>query len=246
MLTRSTGAPKAQGASTCATDQIPADLAQRIATAQVLRYAGYIYDETSGLYYCSQRYYDHLTQAFISLDPAQADGQRSGYLYCAGDPVNNVDSSGLSSNLVFKPIPHYTNRYKSYHRSTFSSGRSGIFTYKTSFTHVSIYFLWADRYANQSVSIRITGRLADQDSNLTFGAYYEKRRSSVQHLMHGIPIRNKRSIFIGAKFTATLYKHYGKIAKVTIVANLSVHDTDEAIGSGPPGMRGVRTCYNPF
>ena len=74
---------------------MPADLAQRIATAQVLRYAGYTYDETSGLSYCSQRYYDPLTQAFISLDPAQADGQRSGYLYCAGDPVNSVDETGL-------------------------------------------------------------------------------------------------------------------------------------------------------
>ena len=89
------GAPKTQGTSTCATDKIPADLAQGIATAQILRYAGYTYDETSGLSYCSQRYYDPLTQAFISLDPAQADGQRSGYLYCAGDPVNNVDNSGL-------------------------------------------------------------------------------------------------------------------------------------------------------
>jgi len=94
------GAPKAQGTSTCTTDKIPADLAQRIATAQILRYAGYTYDNSSGRHYCSQRYYDPSTQAFISLDPAQADGQRSGYLYCAGDPVNNVDLSGEEGKVL--------------------------------------------------------------------------------------------------------------------------------------------------
>jgi len=41
-----------------------------------------------------------LTQAFISLDPAQADGQRSGYLYCSGDPVNNVDLSGEEGKIL--------------------------------------------------------------------------------------------------------------------------------------------------
>ncbi|MDO8963249.1 MAG: RHS repeat-associated core domain-containing protein [Coriobacteriia bacterium] len=67
----------------------------RIADAQALRYAGYVYDEFSGLYYCSARYYDPATCQFISRDPAEADGEESAYQYCGGDPVGKVDPSGL-------------------------------------------------------------------------------------------------------------------------------------------------------
>ncbi|MDP2234308.1 MAG: hypothetical protein Q8K89_11775, partial [Actinomycetota bacterium] len=37
---------------------VPAGLAANISQRNVLRYAGYCYDEVSGLYYLSQRYYD--------------------------------------------------------------------------------------------------------------------------------------------------------------------------------------------
>jgi RHS repeat-associated protein len=60
-----------------------------------LRYAGYVYDDESGLYYCSARYYDPITCQFISKDPARADGEESAYQYCGGDPVGKVDSTGL-------------------------------------------------------------------------------------------------------------------------------------------------------
>jgi RHS repeat-associated protein len=59
-----------------------------------LRYAGYVYDDESGLYYCSARYYDPVTCQFISKDPARADGEESAYQYCGGDPVGKVDPSG--------------------------------------------------------------------------------------------------------------------------------------------------------
>jgi RHS repeat-associated protein len=59
-----------------------------------LRYAGYVYDDESGLYYCSARYYDPITCQFISKDPARADGEESAYQYCGGDPVGKVDPSG--------------------------------------------------------------------------------------------------------------------------------------------------------
>ncbi len=51
-----------------------------------LRYAGYVYDDESGLYYCSARYYDPITCQFISKDPARADGEESAYQYCGGGP----------------------------------------------------------------------------------------------------------------------------------------------------------------
>ncbi len=69
------------------------DLA-RIAAAQCLRYAGYTYDSFSGLYYCSQRYYDPVTMQFISRDALQSDGEESAYQYCAGNPVGFTDPTG--------------------------------------------------------------------------------------------------------------------------------------------------------
>jgi RHS repeat-associated protein len=80
-----------------ATTKVPAALAAQIAERNVLRYAGYCYDEMSGLYYLSQRYYDPESACFISKDPARADGEESAYQYCAGDPVGSVDPSGLWS-----------------------------------------------------------------------------------------------------------------------------------------------------
>jgi RHS repeat-associated protein len=70
-------------------------VAAAIAQANPLRYAGCCYDGFSGLYCCSQRYYDPATASFITKDPAKADGEGSAYQYCGGDPVGKVDPSGL-------------------------------------------------------------------------------------------------------------------------------------------------------
>jgi RHS repeat-associated protein len=85
--------------STVTTTALLPDLAlvTRIARLQVLRYAGYVYDEPSGLYYLSQRYYDPATCQFISRDPVGADGEESAYQYCGGDPIGNTDPSGAFS-----------------------------------------------------------------------------------------------------------------------------------------------------
>jgi RHS repeat-associated protein len=80
-----------------ATPDVPLAVAQAISDLQPLRYAGYVWDAESGLYYCSQRYYDPATCQFISRDPAGADAQESSYQYCGGDPVNRVDPTGTSS-----------------------------------------------------------------------------------------------------------------------------------------------------
>ena len=81
-------------AESTATASVDAMLAATIAGANVLRYAGYCFDEHSGLYYLSQRYYDPATCQFITKDPAKADGEESAYQYCGGDPVGSVDPSG--------------------------------------------------------------------------------------------------------------------------------------------------------
>ena len=89
-----------------ATVLITEELAQRIATLQPLRYAGYAWDSEIGLYYCSQRYYDPTIGAFISKDPIKADGELSAYAYCAGDPIGRIDPSGL----IFRSIGNWFSR----------------------------------------------------------------------------------------------------------------------------------------
>jgi len=87
-----------------ATSSVPLAVAQAVSDLQPLRYAGYAWDSETGLYYCSQRYYDPSTASFISRDPAKADGEKSPYMYCAGEPVGGVDPSGMSyyvSSLSF-------------------------------------------------------------------------------------------------------------------------------------------------
>ena len=58
-------------------------------------YTGAVIDRETGLYYLNARYYDPETARFISEDPVR-DGQ-SWYMYCQGDPVNNVDPTGCFS-----------------------------------------------------------------------------------------------------------------------------------------------------
>jgi RHS repeat-associated protein len=89
------GSPIASGTQTRAAGAISAALASSIASGQPLRYAGYGWDAASGLYYCSQRYYDPATFQFISKDTARADGEESAYQYCGGDPISKTDPSGL-------------------------------------------------------------------------------------------------------------------------------------------------------
>jgi RHS repeat-associated protein len=82
------------GIQSQATGLLTAALAGQIASRQVLRYAGYAYDTESGLYYCSARSYDPLTRQFVSIDSAKAEGEKSAYQYCGGNPVGNTDPSG--------------------------------------------------------------------------------------------------------------------------------------------------------
>jgi len=76
-------------------DVITPGLPAAIASHQVLRYAGYVYDSESGLYYLSARSYDPATAQFISPDLAKADGEESAYQYCGGDPIGRTDPTGL-------------------------------------------------------------------------------------------------------------------------------------------------------
>ena len=73
-------------------------------TNQPLRYASYVYDTETELYYLKARYYDQDTARFISRDPDGGDKDnplnQNAYAYANGDPVNNVDPDGQWAFLI--------------------------------------------------------------------------------------------------------------------------------------------------
>jgi len=91
------GTHRSEACTSVAVGSIDAVTAAEILERQPLRYAGYCFDEHSGLYYLSARTYDPATRQFLSKDPAKADGEESAYQYCGGDPVGRVDPSGMTS-----------------------------------------------------------------------------------------------------------------------------------------------------
>ena len=60
------------------------------------RYTGREFDTETGLYFYRARYYDPSIGRFISEDPIRFGGGINFYRYCLNNPVNLIDSLGLS------------------------------------------------------------------------------------------------------------------------------------------------------
>jgi RHS repeat-associated protein len=69
-----------------------------------IRYAGYQYDEESGLYYLNARYYDSVTARFITEDTYQGEKNYplslNLYTYCQNNPIMYDDPSGHSIRSI--------------------------------------------------------------------------------------------------------------------------------------------------
>lgn len=69
------------------------------ANSQPFRYAGYLYDSETGLYYLINRYYDSAVGRFISKEPVLTSPPDSiatnPYVYVRNNPVNSTDPNGL-------------------------------------------------------------------------------------------------------------------------------------------------------
>uniref|UniRef100_UPI0036706B46 RHS repeat-associated core domain-containing protein n=1 Tax=Anoxybacteroides rupiense TaxID=311460 RepID=UPI0036706B46 len=75
-----------------------------LATENPYRYAGYQYDEETGLYYLIARYYHPTHGVFLSMDPDPGDSDdiltQNGYTYANNNPVMLVDPDGRFAWLV--------------------------------------------------------------------------------------------------------------------------------------------------
>ena len=73
-------------------------------SANPYRYAGYRYDEATGLYYLMSRYYDPGVGRFISRDTFHGlenkPSSLNQYIYCENDPSNKIDPDGHSWNFA--------------------------------------------------------------------------------------------------------------------------------------------------
>ena len=68
-----------------------------IGTANPFRYRGYYYDNETGLYYVSSRYYDPEIGRWINADSLLSQGSVLGnnmFAYCLNNPVNMADTTG--------------------------------------------------------------------------------------------------------------------------------------------------------
>lgn len=83
-----------------------APLANAAQLAQVIAWGGHYVDPT-GFYYLGHRYYDPVSGRFISTDPLGQAASKSLYSYCDGDPLNNVDPTGLFLTGGSNPSPAF-------------------------------------------------------------------------------------------------------------------------------------------
>jgi RHS repeat-associated protein len=62
------------------------------------------YSWKTGLYYFRARWYDPVTGRWLSNDPIGISGGLNQYVFCADDPVNCVDPTGLDAKTVLIPF----------------------------------------------------------------------------------------------------------------------------------------------
>ena len=68
-----------------------------LAALNSLRYRGYVYDQETGFYYVSSRYYDPEVGRWINADSLLSQGSILGnnmFAYCLNNPVNMADTTG--------------------------------------------------------------------------------------------------------------------------------------------------------
>ncbi|WP_419095338.1 RHS repeat-associated core domain-containing protein [Aeribacillus kexueae] len=100
----------------------------RLASENPYRYAGYRYDEATGLYYLKARYYDADTGRFLTRDKFHGfeDDPKSlkQYAYAHGNPVRYMDPEGNWEWLVFNAAMATYDGYQAYKKAR-AEGKRG-------------------------------------------------------------------------------------------------------------------------
>ncbi len=71
-----------------------------LANANHFRFSTKYYDTETGLYYYGYRYYSPSLGRWINRDPIEEKGGVNLYVFVNGDPINNIDSKGLTSIII--------------------------------------------------------------------------------------------------------------------------------------------------
>ncbi len=79
-------------------------MADTLGTLNPFRYRGYIYDEETGLYYVSSRYYDPVVGRWLNADEYASTGQgilgHNMFVYCLNNSVNYLDIEGTDAVAI--------------------------------------------------------------------------------------------------------------------------------------------------
>ena len=105
-------------------DAFGVELNRDVNDTNLFRYCGEQYDNETDSIYLRARYYSPSLGRFTTEDPVK-DGD-NWYSYCAGNPVNNWDPSGLDKEKILD-VPAFSQKYR---QDCWGASLSGYFAYE--------------------------------------------------------------------------------------------------------------------
>ncbi|SFA43460.1 RHS repeat-associated core domain-containing protein [Anoxybacillus pushchinoensis] len=168
------------------------------------RYAGYQYDEETGLYYLIARYYHPTHGVFLSMDPDPGDSDdiltQNGYTYANNNPVMMVDPDG---HFVWMAINAGLAAYDGYKAYKAGKGWKGV-AFSAAFGFVGGGRLKAARSAGLAAEKYLARRLGAKPVHIQriFNIGKTKRRADIvkNGTLHEVKVgRVSASIFTRAQ-----------------------------------------------
>ncbi|MBE6939730.1 MAG: RHS repeat protein [Ruminococcaceae bacterium] len=109
---------------------IDGTMASTLGQDNPFRYRGYVYDNETGLYYLTSRYYDPGMGRFINADGYISTGQdllgNNVFAYCCNNPVSRMDDGGEFWHLIVGAVVGVAVKYASDVVSNIASGKKGL------------------------------------------------------------------------------------------------------------------------